>query len=118
MYFPAEMPTKVKPVNTSVRYPVDKAALKVLVDAAPAGDAARGENWAAAVVTHGGGVTATLAELRRSRGQRGPQKAPRKVATAIRLSPEVIEFFKSGGSGWQTRMDEALREYVKTHAPR
>lgn len=56
-------------------------------------------------------------EHRSTLGQRGAQKAPRKVATAIRLSPEVTEFFKAGGRGWQTRIDEALREYVKTHSP-
>ena len=54
------------------------------------------------------------ATLRRP-GQRGPQKEPRKVATAIRLSPEVVDFFKADGPGWQTRVDAALREYVKTH---
>jgi uncharacterized protein (DUF4415 family) len=48
-------------------------------------------------------------------GQRGPQKAPRKVATAIRLSPDVVDFFKATGPGWQTRVDDALQEYVKTH---
>src|SRR5437868_5652026 len=74
-------------------------------------------DWAKAIVTHGGGVEATLAELRRARGQRGPGRAPRKVATAIRLSPEVASFFKAGGRGWQTRIDEALREYVKAHTP-
>lgn len=52
------------------------------------------------------------AKVRRARG---PQKAPRKVATAIRLSPEVVEFFKADGPGWQTRVDDALQEYVKTH---
>lgn len=78
----------------------------------------RPEDWGNAIVTHGGGVSNTVAELRRARGQRGPQKGPRKVATAIRLSPEVIEFFKSGGSGWQTRVDAALLEYVKMHSPR
>lgn len=46
---------------------------------------------------------------------RGPQKAPRKVATAIRLSPEVVAFFKAEGPGWQTRVDNALQEYVKAH---
>lgn len=91
--------------------------LQALIDAAPEGDAAGEEAWGTATVTHGGGVEATLVELRRARGQRGPQKAPRKVATAIRLSPEVVDFFKSGGSGWQTRVDEALREYVKAHTP-
>lgn len=53
----------------------------------------------------------------RRQGQRGPQKGPHKVATAIRLSPEVVAFFKAGGRGWQTRVDEALREYVRTHSP-
>ena len=97
--------------------PADKLALQALVDAAPEGEDAVTEAWETAVVTHGGGVSATLAELRRARGQRGSQKAPRKIATAIRLSPEVVDFFRSGGRGWQTRVDDALREYVKAHSP-
>ncbi|MDP2795720.1 MAG: BrnA antitoxin family protein [Sulfurisoma sp.] len=48
-------------------------------------------------------------------GQRGAQKAPKKVATAIRLSSEVVDYFKTGGPGWQTRVDAALLEYVKAH---
>jgi uncharacterized protein (DUF4415 family) len=27
----------------------------------------------------------------------------------------VVETFRATGEGWQTRMDEALREYVKEH---
>lgn len=63
-------------------------------------------------------VDAFVAEARivRTRGQRGEQKAPKKIATAIRLSPEVVAFFKAGGQGWQTRVDEALREYIKEHS--
>ena len=76
----------------------------------------RAADWDNAISTHGGGVDATVSELRRGRGQRGPQKAPRKVPTAIRLSPEVAAFFQAGGRGWQTRIDEALREYVKMHS--
>jgi len=112
------MPTKAKSTNTSAPFPANKAEWQAVIEAAPDGNAASSENWNNAIVTHGGGVAATIAELRRARGQRGPQKAPRKIATAIRLSPEVIEFFKSGGSGWQTRVDAALLEYVKTHSPR
>jgi len=41
---------------------------------------------------------------------RGPQKASTKVPVSIRLSPEVIEHFKAGGPGWQSRIDEALRK--------
>ena len=44
---------------------------------------------------------------------RGPQKTPTKVRTALRLSPEVIEHFKAGGPGWQTRIDDALRATIR-----
>lgn len=50
--------------------------------------------------------------------RRGPQKAPTKVATTIRLSPEVVEFFRGLGAGWQSRVDGVLRDYVAKHAPR
>ena len=48
---------------------------------------------------------------------RGPQKAPVKVPTTIRLSPEVMDAFKATGTGWQTRIDAALRDWLKTHSP-
>lgn len=48
-------------------------------------------------------------------GQRGPQKKPTKVAVTVRYSPEVVAYFKATGEGWQTRMNEALREYVELH---
>ncbi len=35
----------------------------------------------------------------------------------IRLSPEVVESFRATGSGWQTRMDAALKDWLKTHNP-
>jgi uncharacterized protein (DUF4415 family) len=41
---------------------------------------------------------------------RGAGKAPKKVPVSIRLSPEVLEHFKAGGPGWQSRIDEALRK--------
>ncbi len=46
---------------------------------------------------------------------RGAQIAPKKVPVSIRLSPQVIEFFKAKGRKWQTRIDEALLEYMKSH---
>jgi uncharacterized protein (DUF4415 family) len=42
------------------------------------------------------------------RKTRGPQKAPRKISVTLRLSPDVLDHFKSGGAGWQTRVDETL----------
>jgi uncharacterized protein (DUF4415 family) len=50
------------------------------------------------------------------RGKRGPQKAPTKKLVSLRLSPEVIEHFKAGGRGWQTRIDSALREAIRKRA--
>ncbi|OZA22022.1 MAG: hypothetical protein B7X93_13245 [Hydrogenophilales bacterium 17-61-9] len=49
-------------------------------------------------------------------GVRGrPKSAVTKERITIRLSREVVETFRATGEGWQTRMDEALREYVKAH---
>ncbi len=48
---------------------------------------------------------------------RGLQKAPTKQATTIRLSPEVMAAFKATGKGWQTRIDAALKDWLKTHSP-
>ena len=50
-------------------------------------------------------------------GERGPQKAPTKVATTIKLSPEVSTAFRATGPGWQTRIDEALKDWLRTHSP-
>jgi uncharacterized protein (DUF4415 family) len=50
---------------------------------------------------------------KRKRGERGEQKELKKVAVTIRYSPEVITFFKATGEGWQTRMDKALKGYIK-----
>ena len=43
---------------------------------------------------------------------RGKQKTPVKVSTTIRLSNDVISYFKSDGKGWQSRIDAVLKEYV------
>ncbi|MDQ6958616.1 MAG: BrnA antitoxin family protein [Mariprofundaceae bacterium] len=48
-------------------------------------------------------------------GQRGPQRAPRKLPISIRLSPTVVEHFRASGKGWQSRIDKALREWIKEH---
>lgn len=47
-----------------------------------------------------------------------PPAEATKVATTIRFSPEVIEHFKAGGSGWQTRIDQALKQFIAEHPKR
>jgi len=49
--------------------------------------------------------------IRRGRGR--PKSAHRKVLVSIRYSPEVINYFRQTGEGWQARMDAVLREYVQ-----
>ena len=44
-----------------------------------------------------------------------PLAAKPKVSTTIRLSQEVIDHFKAGGRGWQTRIDAALRDWIGQH---
>ncbi|MGA3033903.1 MAG: BrnA antitoxin family protein [Terracidiphilus sp.] len=50
------------------------------------------------------------------RGKRGPQKMPTKKLVSLRLSPEVINHFRSTGPGWQTRIDSALLKSIKRRA--
>jgi uncharacterized protein (DUF4415 family) len=43
--------------------------------------------------------------------QRGRPKADvTKVSTTIRLDPDVIAAFRAEGSGWQSRINDALRK--------
>jgi uncharacterized protein (DUF4415 family) len=51
--------------------------------------------------------------LTRPRGR--PKKADAKMHIHIRLSPQVLGHFRSTGRGWQTRIDEVLRNWVARH---
>jgi uncharacterized protein (DUF4415 family) len=41
---------------------------------------------------------------------RGAQKAPTKELVSLRLDPDVLEYFRATGSGWQSRVNAALRK--------
>ena len=43
-----------------------------------------------------------------------PKAAVTKERITLRLSREVTQYFRATGKGWQTRMNTALLEYVKT----
>ena len=51
-------------------------------------------------------------EYRRTRGK---QQAPTKEQVSIRLSPEVLEYFRAKGKGWQTQVDEILKRHIAGH---
>lgn len=48
--------------------------------------------------------------MRALRGR--PKSASAKQLVSVRYSPEVLEYFRSTGEGWQARMDSVLRAYV------
>ena len=45
-----------------------------------------------------------------------PKLANKKKLVSIRYSPEVIDYFRASGAGWQARMDAVLKEYVEAHS--
>ena len=57
---------------------------------------------------------AEIAAMKRLRGQRGPQKTATKCQVTLRLDPEVIDFFKASGKGWQSRINDTLLEDIQT----
>ena len=42
-----------------------------------------------------------------------PRALVTKTPVNIRLDPEIVTFFKAGGSGWQTRINAVLSAHVK-----
>ncbi len=48
---------------------------------------------------------------------RGPQATPTKVLTSVRLDVDILEFFKSQGAGYQSKMNDVLKDWMKTHTP-
>jgi uncharacterized protein (DUF4415 family) len=102
-------PKNMKSVTTRKKPPATPAGWEALIAAAPGKDRtvtpAQKKKMANAVVVKGGGYAAVRAA--RKRGERGPQVAPTKQLVSVRYSPQVLQYFKATGAGWQTRMNEA-----------
>ncbi|HTI66534.1 MAG TPA: BrnA antitoxin family protein [Caulobacteraceae bacterium] len=43
---------------------------------------------------------------------RGPQRAPTKKLVSLRLDPEILQHFKAGGPGWQSRINATLQDAI------
>ena len=65
---------------------------------------------------YAGLIVMNKAANERKRGERGVQKSPLKVSTTIRFDQDVIEAFKASGKGWQSRINDAMRDWLKTHS--
>lgn len=46
-----------------------------------------------------------------------PKAMAPNVALTVRYDVDVVEAFKATGKGWQTRMNAALKDWLKTHSP-
>jgi len=46
---------------------------------------------------------------------RGKNKLPVKERVSIRLSPDVVGYFRATGNGWQGRIDADLKDWVAVH---
>jgi uncharacterized protein (DUF4415 family) len=57
-----------------------------------------------------------MVPLKALRGR--PKSEKTKQLVSVRYSREVIEYFKSTGDGWQSRMDDVLLKYVAQHTRR
>lgn len=46
--------------------------------------------------------------------RRGKQKAPTKEKVTVRLDTDIVAYFREGGKGWQTRLNDALRRVISS----
>ncbi len=70
----------------------------------------------AAAMTDPDNLPLTDAELKQfKRGRGRPSGSGKKEQVTLRLDTEILEQFKATGDGWQTRINEALRDWAKHH---
>jgi len=94
---------KLKP-NTYHNTPEEDAAITAAAMSDPDSIPFTDEEWERLMVK------------RRARMGRPPAAVTKKSVT-IRLSRDVLEKFQAEGNGWQTRIDAALKDWLKNHSP-
>jgi uncharacterized protein (DUF4415 family) len=57
-----------------------------------------------------------LAGIAAMQARRGRPSGSEKTQIALRVDNSVLEAFRATGKGWQTRMNDALKEWLKEHA--
>jgi len=53
---------------------------------------------------------ATQVQAKRRVGR--PKATRPKISTTLRLDADIVEHFRAGGPGWQTRLNDALRRAI------
>ncbi|WP_207239900.1 BrnA antitoxin family protein [Pseudomonas sp. GW456-L15] len=59
--------------------------------------------------------TSDIPELDDDFFRRAEVHLPSKKAVTIRLDADVLEWFKGQGAGYQTRINQLLRQYMQAH---
>jgi len=57
----------------------------------------------------------TAEQLAQFKRRPGRPAGSNKELVSLRLDAEVLETFRSTGSGWQTRINEVLKDWAKHH---
>lgn len=60
-------------------------------------------------------LPADLKKTLSASNRRGAQKAPKKTMVAIRLDETIVQHFRAQGRGWQTRLNDILKDYIARH---
>lgn len=53
--------------------------------------------------------------VEQARRTRGKNKKPTKEQVVIRYDADILSAFRATGKGWQTRMNDALKEWLSQH---
>jgi uncharacterized protein (DUF4415 family) len=57
-----------------------------------------------------------VAEIVRAIARKGLPKTARKAPISLRVDPEVLDWFKAQGPGYQTRINTVLRAFMEAAA--
>jgi uncharacterized protein (DUF4415 family) len=71
------------------------------------------EDFARGDVYHGGKLISR--GIRDSSRPGRPLGSGSKTPITVRFDTEIIEAFRTRGKGWQTQMNDALREWLQAH---
>lgn len=54
----------------------------------------------------------------KGRGRPPLPEGATKVAVKVRYDQDILAAFRASGPGWQTRMNRALRQFLREHDPK
>lgn len=91
----------MKRVSTSRRSRTDLRRLRALGDAD--------------IVRDGDAPAWTLQQFAKAVARKGLKPIPRKTLLSLRVDSDVVEWFRSQGAGYQSRMNALLRAFMEAH---